>query len=370
MQHRSPIVINPLIAIEPRPPAGVFVGGRHPLTAEWYCLVTTIGRGGVLDFKSLPGLDNDAEEQYAAYTGGLPLFEDFTSNTSISALQELYPLPDPDGGPCTRYMRWTAFSSYNKLFAAILLLNLSCQIIFLSELRHRPNHTATYGSAASIASGNLCVSILMRNEHVINILFLSVCAVPHNVPLLFRRRLAKVYNYGGLHSACGVAGTLWYLIFFGLYTYSSPSTTITDVLMSITTGLLTGLLIAIIVFAQPQMRSRYHDYFETTHRFLGWAAILCFWIQLVLLVRGQSSELHSWHSVLSSTPTFWFLLVISVCILYPWSRLRLRKVQAERLSMEAIRLRFNYRSMDTCFGIRLTDTPLMEVRTHHTVQRT
>jgi hypothetical protein len=42
------------------------------------------------------------------------------------------------------------------------------------------------------------------------------------------------------------------------------------------------LLLGIVVSAIPVIRSKYHNRFEVTHRFLGWTATLLVWCQVSL----------------------------------------------------------------------------------------
>lgn len=37
------------------------------------------------------------------------------------------------------------------------------------------------------------------------------------------------------------------------------------------------LLIGILIFAHPALRLKYHNKFEATHRFMGWAAVGLVW---------------------------------------------------------------------------------------------
>ena len=113
-----------------------------------------------------------------------------------------------------------------------------------------------------------------------------------------------------------------------------------------TTALALLCLCIIICMAHPKIRVRYHDLWEMSHRFAGWTAVGLIWAQTIVLTiaaahhAGQSIGL-----VLLKTPTFWFLIVISCCVVYPWLRLRRRKVEAEVLSDHAVRLWFAEKEM-------------------------
>ena len=43
------------------------------------------------------------------------------------------------------------------------------------------------------------------------------------------------------------------------------------------TYIILALLVGMIAFAYPKARTRHHDTFEMTHRFMGWTAIALVW---------------------------------------------------------------------------------------------
>lgn len=135
-------------------------------------------------------------------------------------------------------------------------------------------------------------------------------------PLWFRRICGRVYSIGGstsfsneflrphpnfydptVHSGCAVSGVMWLIAFTGqatkevvqggkvrlpprsgrrLYSHMSQ----TSVATLIITYVILALLLGIVTFAYPTNRSRHHDTFERTHRFLGWIATALVWGQV------------------------------------------------------------------------------------------
>jgi hypothetical protein len=63
------------------------------------------------------------------------------------------------------------------------------------------------------------------------------------------------------------------------------------------------------------------------------------------------------------------LSLITLAIVYPWSRLRERNVHVQVLSPQAALLYFDYKRMDTCQGIRITDSPFKETHSFATISR-
>lgn len=132
------------------------------------------------------------------------------------------------------------------------------------------------------------------------------------------------------------------------------------------------ILIGIVVFAYPDMRSKRHDTFEKMHRFLGWTATAAVWVQVsfVISVKNPSNVLQvilltndykdpdtSLARALRESTPLWLLVVMTgIClplrytcfqlavgsIILPWLRLRKVPVRSEVLSPHAVRLYFDY----------------------------
>lgn len=268
--------------------------------------------------------------------------------------ETINPLTSKQNPRWYRLLRWTVFSTYRRLFAFCLIANIST-LIALGATRN-----LTSAHCATGAAINLLVAILARQEHVVNTLFFVSSAVPTTWPLWFRRRVAKIYCYGGWHSGCAIAASVWYSVFVGFATrdYCNGRTSLLPAV--ILAYLLTAVLVLIIGFAHPNMRMKMHDHFELTHRFAGYTAIGIFWAQLVLLADATRLPHVFIGHTLMRTPAFWCLLIISLCIIYPWLRLRKRLVRFQYLSSHAVRLHFTYTELDYCIGVRLTTNPLFE----------
>lgn len=284
------------------------------------------------------------------------------------ALAEPEELPTKIGIRAYRYIRWNFFSVYRRLFTTIFMANVATLIVLLCH-RSGPHHTrgASFNTTSTIdaASVNLLLAILMRNEHVINFLFWLSSALPLSSPLLLRRWAAKIYTYGGVHSGCSVAALVWYIAFTALATYDSTlqstTTSIRPAVVALSYIIL-SLLVLISIFAHPFLRQKLHDYFEATHRFAGWAAIALFWAQVILSAHYTtiSSPYTTLGTSLATNPPFYCLLIITACIIYPWTRLRNHTPRIEPLSPHALRLHFNHTNLSYCQGVRLTDAPLKE----------
>ena len=138
-----------------------------------------------------------------------------------------------------------------------------------------------------------------------------------------------------------------------------------------------GLLLVMLVFAYPNMRNRFHDSFEWTHRFLGWTALALVWAQVVLFINDGRKPGEPLPHACKHNAAFWLQCIITTSIVLPWLRLRKVNVRAVTLSKHATRLYFNYSMYfscqelvksaydsiarpDTGTAIRITHSPLRE----------
>ena len=314
----------------------------------------------------------------SCYSRALNLLDCIATRTDLEAVQQRYPVSElPKNYQRWHRLRFRLFSTYRRLFTAVFTLNLIGLIIFLVQLRNgHHSFIVTPENCATGAAANFCVGVLMRNEHIVNGLFRIACGLPLSTPVCIRRYAAKIYSYGGVHSSCGVSGFLWYLTFCGLVltqiSFSARQGAAVDwqhIVLGATVGCTVIILIVILVFAHPILRNKSHNHFEIIHRYAGWTTIGFIWLQTVLLVLSNSKASHrSFGSVLIQTPTFWFLAIVTLCIIYPWTRLRLRSVHVEVLSDHATRLSFDYLGkIEAGYGLRLTHNPLMETHAFATI---
>ncbi|KAF2725154.1 hypothetical protein K431DRAFT_317679 [Polychaeton citri CBS 116435] len=265
-------------------------------------------------------------------------------------------------------LRYGFMSAYRRLFTLAFLVNLIALATCIGLYAIKPGHFFNYSKAATATGANLLMTALMRHEHCINVLFRAVCLLPYRTPLYIRRHAAKIYCYGGLHSGCGVSAAFWYVLYSVLVVRDLHGTRAEVAVVSCTTGITLVALALIVVMAHPYIRTRWHNRWEVCHRYGAWTAILMVWAQTVAIAITDANDKGvSSGRVIVRTPTFWFLCVITICIAYPWMRMRKVKVEAEPLSTHAVRLHFNHCSLPYCVGSRLTDKPLKETHGFATI---
>jgi len=161
----------------------------------------------------------------------------------------------------------------------------------------------------------------------------------------------------------------WYLVFVGVSIYDYVKAQAQPHFAThALTGIICVLLLAITIASLPAVRVRFHDYFEITHRFCGWLVLAGFWLQTILLCFDNAYNVGvPVGSTLLRLPSFWMLIVITICVVYPWIRLRRVKVTMEKLSSHAIQIHFNGGQMEPCRTIRVSHNPLMETHSFATI---
>ena len=283
--------------------------------------------------------------------------------------QDIAVLPAKRERRTLRRLRYTLFAVYQRLFSIALVSNIVALIIVLVRNKGRHPSGPPTSSLATATSANITVTVLIRQDFVINALYTVCCWTPHSFPLRIRRVIAKVYEFGGVHSGCAVSGTVWFILYVAFTTrnylegaYNEPAVvTIAYVLLA--------LLLSICTLAIPNFRVVSHNTFEAVHRFAGWLAVALFWVLILLDLRAHANSPGSGPLgvLVVRAPTFWFLLVITFCIILPWLWLRKIDVVTEKLSAHAVRMHFQYTDVGAVMGIRITHSPLKEWHSFATI---
>ncbi|KAJ7675823.1 nonribosomal peptide synthetase 12 [Mycena polygramma] len=264
-------------------------------------------------------------------------------------------IPDKLDGKVVRNLRHQIFSLYRRLFGVVFVTNMA---VFIASLARGGANAQRLGL---ITLANLFVAILMRQDYVVNIFFNVFCAVPTSWPLSIRRVCARVYHIGGLHSGCATSGVVWLFLLCGQATKEAVQggavhASVATVAISYSILL---LLLGIVIFAHPSLRSKHHDHFERIHRFFGWTAIILVWSQVVTLTNDYRGEKTLAYALVHSAP-FWMLLAMTASIILPWLRLRQVPVRSEVLSKHAVRLYFDYTTTKPGSFVRLAVHPLKD----------
>ncbi|KAL7961303.1 non-ribosomal peptide synthetase [Trichoderma compactum] len=253
---------------------------------------------------------------------------------------------------------------YRVLFSFVGLINIGALIAVLVL-------NAKVEWLATITAANLATGVLIRQDTVINTLYTIFCSVPGYFPFWVRRRCAKIYHLGGIHSAAGICATAWLLgstiqatvARFQLHRRPSGY----SLASLVVSWLLSALCCGILASALPMFRKPSHNMFENMHRFMGWTALALFWVKTVVSVYDSTPVGEDVGIALVRTPSFWMLGVATCSIASSWMFLRKVKVHAEPLSDHAIRLHFDYAITVSGSFTRISHRPLIEWHSFATI---
>lgn len=282
------------------------------------------------------------------------------SDSSATSIEEKHPLPEKLGRHGARALRHRFFSLYRRFFSVVFIANLAAAIYMIHRYAVRGHDLPSLGTATA---ANLSVAVLMRQDHVVNLLFNLACSVPTSAPLFIRRNCAKVYHIGGLHSGAGVAATVWLLIFTIAATVESAHPAVLAV-----SYVLIALLVGIVISAHPTFRAQFHNRFELIHRFAGWTALALFWIQTIVLADSQRGTA-TLGNALAQSPGFWLLIIATSSVALPWLNLRKVNVRRDVLSGHAVRLYFDYTTPVVGTAVRISQRPLVEWHAFATIAK-
>ncbi|KAK7013126.1 hypothetical protein R3P38DRAFT_2789140 [Favolaschia claudopus] len=116
-----------------------------------------------------------------------------TSSDDKAVKVELELPPKQGNSSLARWLHHVAFTYYRKTFTVIFVANLVAFIVIITTNNGHPL-APNVGSAASV---NLMIALLFRQENFVNLCYEIALACPHRAPVWLRRRLAKVFHYGG-----------------------------------------------------------------------------------------------------------------------------------------------------------------------------
>ena len=269
-------------------------------------------------------------------------------------------------GKRERGLRHRVLIAYRSLFSFVGMLNMAAAAaVALTGFERQWVGTVT--------ALNLVIAVLIRQEFVINALYTVTCSVPKSWPLGIRKRCARIFHLGGVHSGAAVCASLWLLgnnlgdtICMG--TGACPSDwQQQSIEANVISWLLTSMFVVMLTMAYPTIRKKYHDEFEATHRFLGWTMLALFWVQTVLTAKDSRNDGVTLGSALLRSPPLWLLALATLSVASSWFWLRKVPVDAEILSDHAVRLHFDYTVPVNGSFTRLSRQPLTEWHSFATV---
>lgn len=258
-----------------------------------------------------------------------------------------------------RHARHTFINVYRRLFSVVFIFNMIGLGVLISR-NENWTRSPPLSDFATAASANIMVALLIRQDYVVNACFKMTWLIPLSAPLRLRRILAKVYEYGGVHSGAAFSSVIWFSLLTGFLTQQFVIGTLRDPAIMTFTYILLCLLLTLVITAYPRFRYSSHNTFENVHRWGGWFSLALFWAELVLFAHSQTSPSSPRLGInLIKLPAFYFLLISSLHAIYPWLRFHKLPVEPEYLSNHAIRLHFK-EPVPLFVGLRISHSPLKE----------
>lgn len=252
-------------------------------------------------------------------------------------------------------------TAYHVLISIVLLINLG---ILVSQLIV---DTAVEAPLTATAT-NIMAAVLLRQEELVNLSFKLVSKLPPTLPLRVRKKIGDFHHYGGVHVGCALSALCWYIMFtylntvrvLGLLSLRSMTTILyTDI---ITAYIALFVVLVVCLASVPWFRVRFHNTFEVTHRFGGWATLLVLWIHA-----GITSLTPDASVPLYAHPTLWFLALTTFLLVLPWLRMRRVPITAYPISARELQLTFPHSSMPHISTLRFSTAPLIEWHAFATV---
>lgn len=149
---------------------------------------------------------------------------------------------------------------YRRLFSVVFILNMVGLGVLLSQNKDWIK-SPPLSDFATAASANIMVALLIRQDYVVNACFKMTWLVPLSAPLRLRRALAKVYEYGGVHSGAAFSSVIWFCLLTGFLTKQCAEGALRDPAIMTLTYILLCLLVALVITAYPRFRFSSHNTF-------------------------------------------------------------------------------------------------------------
>ncbi|KAH6173022.1 hypothetical protein HBI68_072880 [Parastagonospora nodorum] len=260
------------------------------------------------------------------------------------------------GVRASRLQRWRLhwLTAYRVLVAITLVINALILGLLIKLELPRPNVLVA-------TAANLLISILVRQEDLINLSFGLIARIPSSTPLGLRKVIADFHHYGGIHIGCAVSALLWYCVFV----YANTRSCITAAQYGgmtnwhwadiITCYVFLVFIAAMCLTAIPHLREKIHNQFERIHRFGGWLSLAVLWINA-----GITTIIEPSHTPLYKSKSIWLLTAATLVIILPWLRIRRVAITAQSISSREVKLTFPFTNMPYTSTCRFSLSPVIE----------
>ncbi|EGG11302.1 uncharacterized protein MELLADRAFT_59415 [Melampsora larici-populina 98AG31] len=213
----------------------------------------------------------------------------------------------------TKFLTW--FNPYRKLLCLSIFVNF---ILLLMAMSNTQSYMRKHLSVMVL--GNLLIGFGVRSEWILRFLYWSsiMCFRWNWVPKKIKIWVVGVlYHIGGLHSGCGVSAFLWLCLSWGDHFLHR------ELYHGITTGSMFLSILGVLVScigASPHVREAHHNFFEATHRFVGWFGILATTVFVISSAwwNPKSQKWQPFAENLFYMEEFWFVMLMIVLIVASW----------------------------------------------------
>ena len=129
-----------------------------------------------------------------------PTTDSDSAKKGVTVAEEEIKLPAKRQGKIVRDVRFLVFDVYRRLFTIVFLANLIGFFVLLFTSGSLLKDNIAISHIATASSANILVSIMIRQDYVINTMYHLCWRLPHSLPLAVRCFVAKSHEYGGIHS--------------------------------------------------------------------------------------------------------------------------------------------------------------------------
>ena len=247
---------------------------------------------------------------------------------------------------------------YNRLIGLVVLVNGALLSVHLWQGNWRIADGSALTGISNLIVVNLAIAVLMRQQHVLNVIFDLAGRGSTRWPRRLRWMVSKVNHIGGLHAGAALVGASWLCAFTAVAIIARlRQATTVDVTTVALAVCLTTTVLVVVLGAMPPVRARVHNLFELTHRFGGWTAVGLFWALTLHLTHG---DFGAWQ--------VWVLGLLTASIAWPWLKLRRVPVKVVRPSSHAAIVHLDYGvTPKHVAGVGISRSPLREWHSFATV---
>ncbi|KAG8712901.1 hypothetical protein FRC08_013951 [Ceratobasidium sp. 394] len=214
-----------------------------------------------------------------------------------------------------KYINGTMIWAHQIWWIIVAIINIPVYI-YLANNEHKEKIVDWIAHAAII---NLTIVVLVRNELLLGAAYYSFNYIPFR-RFYFHRML---HSIGGLHVGGAFATLIWIITYVAELGKHTPLDTSLNRALFVTALLLPIGITIMIVFALRPLRERFHNAWEYTHRFVGWALVF----DLIAHLGVRAATLPKARDLFIHGALPYLTIVITISIFYVWFTVTKPKVK-------------------------------------------